>query len=209
MSDTLDKETTLISGNLERINPLDLFQEWLSKAADSEVNDPTAMALATVDNDGLPDVRMVLLKGFDTTGFVFYTNLGSNKANQLAANPKAALCFHWKSLKRQVRIRGPVSAVSDTEADSYFESRPRLSRIGAWASRQSQPLESRFALEKAVAAVTARYPAGTIPRPDHWSGFRLAPASFEFWQEGAFRLHDRFVCKPAGDGTWSSTRLYP
>jgi pyridoxamine 5'-phosphate oxidase len=167
------------------------------------------MALATVDSDGMPDVRMVLLKGFDKTGFVFYTNLGSNKAKQLAANPNAALCFHWKSLRRQVRIRGTVTSVSDADADAYFASRARLSRIGAWASRQSQPLESRFALEKAVATVTARYPAGAIPRPDHWSGFCLEPMSIEFWQDGAFRLHDRFICKKSDGENWSPTRLYP
>lgn len=207
-SDTISEETTLISGNLDDIDPLALFSEWYSQAGEKEINDPNAMALATVDETGLPDVRMVLLKGFDEAGFVFYTNLGSNKAKQLAANPKAALGFHWKSIRRQVRIRGEVAPVSDAEADEYFDSRHRLSRIGAWASRQSQPLESRYALEKAVAAFTARYPAGHIPRPDHWSGFRLNPVSIEFWKDGNFRLHDRFICRRVDDG-WTKTRLYP
>ena len=209
-SQTDSEDTTLISGNLDKVtDPFALFADWFAEATSTEVNDPNAVALATVDEQGLPDVRMVLLKGFDKTGFTFYTNLGSNKARQLAANPKAALCFHWKSLNRQVRIRGTVSPVSDEEADAYFDSRHRMSRIGAWASRQSQPLESRFALEKAVAAYTARYPAGHIPRPDHWSGFRIAPVSMEFWQQGAFRLHDRFVCRQVEGGSWKATRLYP
>jgi len=208
-SQTNSEEATLKSGNLDGINPFALFSQWFAEAHDAEVNDPNAVALATVDSGGMPDVRMVLLKGFDETGFVFYTNLGSNKAQQLASTPKAALCFHWKSLKRQVRIRGPVEKVTDAEADTYFESRHRMSRIGAWASRQSQPLESRFALEKAVATFTARYPAGAIPRPDHWSGFRLAPDLIEFWQEGTFRLHDRFICRRNADDAWSKTRLYP
>jgi pyridoxamine 5'-phosphate oxidase len=209
-SQTNNEEVALISRNLDQIgDPFALFADWLTKAADTEVNDHNAMALATVDSDGMPDVRMVLLKGFDETGFTFYTNLGSNKAKQLQANPKAALCFHWKSRRQQVRVRGAVSPVSDAEADAYFESRHRMSRIGAWASRQSQPLESRFALEKAVAAYTARYPAGPIPRPDHWSGFRIEPEAIEFWQDGAFRLHDRFVCRREGGDGWSATRLYP
>ncbi len=208
-SQTKYEEATLISGNLDGVDPFDLFQDWLAKADGAEVNDHNAMALATVDSDGMPDVRMVLLKGFDKTGFVFYTNLGSNKARQLENNRNAALCFHWKSLRRQVRIRGSVTPVSDADADAYFASRARLSRIGAWASRQSQPLESRFALEKAVAAITARYPVGAIPRPDHWSGFQLAPVSMEFWQEGAFRMHDRFIFRQQAGETWSATRLYP
>lgn len=207
-SDAISEETTLISGNLDDIDPLVLFGEWYSEAGKKEINDPNAMALATVDETGLPDVRMVLLKDFDQSGFVFYTNLGSNKAKQISASPKAALCFHWKSIRRQVRIRGSVTPVSDAEADEYFNSRHRLSRIGAWASRQSQPLESRYALEKAVAAFTARYPAGHIPRPDHWSGFRLEPVSIEFWKDGKFRLHDRFVCTRKNDG-WTKTRLFP
>jgi pyridoxamine 5'-phosphate oxidase len=167
------------------------------------------MALATVDKDGLPDVRMVLLKGFDHNGFVFYTNLESRKGTELAQNMKAALCFHWKSLRRQVRVRGPVERVSDAEADAYFASRPRGSRIGAWASKQSRPLESRFALEKAVAEYTAKYPLGEIPRPPHWSGFRIVPQMIEFWADRQFRLHDRVVFDRTAEGGWKKARLYP
>ena len=193
----------------ESAEPFDLFAAWLKDAESSEPNDPNAMALATVDPDGLPDVRMVLLKGFDHAGFVFYTNLESQKGREIAASMKAALCFHWKSLRRQVRVRGPVERVSDAEADTYYASRPRGSRIGAWASKQSRPLESRFALEKAVAEYTARYPLGAIPRPAHWSGFRIVPTSIEFWHDRPFRLHDRVVFSRAADGGWGKTRLYP
>ncbi len=188
--------------------PIALFGEWLKAAEASEPNDPTAMALATVDGDGLPDVRMVLLKGFDAAGFTFFTNFESAKGRELLANPKAALCFHWKSLRKQVRLRGPVTEVSTAEADAYFASRQRGSRIGAWASQQSRPLESRFALEKAVAAYTARYAIGEIPRPAYWSGFRLTPQEIEFWSDGAFRLHDRIKFVRNGEG-WDKTRLYP
>jgi pyridoxamine 5'-phosphate oxidase len=167
------------------------------------------MALATVDATGLPDVRMVLLKGFDARGFVFYTNLESRKGRQLLENPKAALCFHWKSLRRQVRVRGPVEPVDPAEADDYFASRPRLSRIGAWASRQSEPLPSRLALERAVARYTARYSAGKIPRPPHWSGFRLNPQEIEFWRDGAFRLHDRRRFSRTAQEFWQSVALFP
>ncbi|MEP1514724.1 MAG: pyridoxamine 5'-phosphate oxidase, partial [Nitratireductor sp.] len=172
-------------------------------------NDPTAVALATVDKDGLPDVRMVLLKGFDRDGFVFYTNFESAKGVELLGSMKAAMCFHWKSLRRQVRLRGPVEIVSDAEADAYFASRPRGSRIGAWASKQSRPLESRFALEKAVAEYTARHAIGEIPRPAHWSGFRLKPQAIEFWHDRPFRLHDRVVFSADGKGGWGKARLYP
>jgi pyridoxamine 5'-phosphate oxidase len=192
----------------ESTDPFGLFSEWLGDAEKAEPNDPNAMALATVDPDGLPDVRMVLLKGFDSAGFVFFTNYESAKGREILATPKAALCFHWKSLRRQVRVRGPVTPVDAAEADAYFHSRERGSRIGAWASKQSRPLESRFALEKAVATYTAKFGFGEIPRPDYWSGFRIAPASIEFWKNGAFRLHDRVVFKRAGDG-WEKTRLYP
>lgn len=192
----------------KREDPIALFGEWLGEAEASEPNDPNAMALATVDNDGLPDVRMVLLKGFDADGFVFFTNYESAKGRELLAHPKAALCFHWKSRRRQVRVRGPVSEVSKGEADDYFASRARGSRIGAWASKQSRPLESRFALEKAVAVWTAKFGIGDIPRPDYWSGFRIAPLEIEFWQDGAFRLHDRLKFRREGDA-WTTTRLYP
>jgi pyridoxamine 5'-phosphate oxidase len=189
-------------------DPIALFGEWLDDAAGSEPNDPNAMALATVDGDGLPDVRMVLLKGHDAAGFVFFTNFESAKGRELLAHPKAALCFHWKSLRRQVRVRGPVTTVSASEADDYFASRPRGSRIGAWASKQSRPLESRFALEKAVAVFTAKFGIGDIPRPEYWSGFRLAPTEIEFWHDRPFRLHDRLKFTRTADG-WERTRLYP
>ncbi|WP_419913610.1 pyridoxamine 5'-phosphate oxidase [Hoeflea sp.] len=190
--------------------PLKLFGQWLGEAKESELNDPTAVSLATVDADGLPNVRMVLLKGFDERGFTIYTNFESQKGIELLASKKAAMCFHWKSLRRQVRLRGDVSVVSDEEADAYFDSRPRGSRIGAWASKQSRPLEGRFALEKAVAEYTAKYPVGAIPRPSYWSGFRLAPVSIEFWHDRKFRLHDRIVFSRAPDGEgWAKTRLYP
>lgn len=189
--------------------PYELFGAWLAEAAESEPNDPNAMALATVDADGLPDVRMVLLKGFDAHGFTFYTNLGSSKGRQLAAIPKAALCFHWKSLRRQVRVRGLVTPVTDVEADAYFASRARVSRIGAWASRQSQPLSARTVLENAVADYAARYPED-IPRPPHWSGFRIAPLQMEFWKDGEFRLHDRILFRRGGaNQAWSRTPLFP
>ena len=190
--------------------PFDLFDNWFADATRSEPNDPNAMALATVDPDGLPDVRMVLMKGYDRDGFVFYTNLESAKGRELAAMPKAAIVFHWKSLKRQVRVRGPIEAVTPAEADEYFNSRPRDSRIGAWASQQSRPLESRFALEKAVALNAAKYAIGNVPRPPHWSGFRIKPIQIEFWHDRPFRLHDRVVFRRADEsGTWTKERLYP
>ncbi len=189
--------------------PYALFARWLEDATRSEPNDPNALALATVDPDGMPDVRMVLLKGFDEHGFVFYTNYESAKGRQILSSMKAAMCFHWKSLRRQVRVRGPVEKVTDAEADAYFATRPRGSRIGAWASAQSRPLEGRFALEKAVAEYTARYAIGEIPRPPHWSGFRIRPASIEFWHDRPFRLHDRVVFAQDGKGSWEKTRLYP
>jgi pyridoxamine 5'-phosphate oxidase len=191
-------------------DPFVLFAEWFAQAGESEPNDPNAMALATVDESGLPDVRMVLLKGYDQDGFVFYTNTESAKGRELAGAPKAAVVFHWKSLRRQVRVRGPVERVTDQEADAYFQSRPRDSRIGAWASRQSRPLESRFALEKAVATYAAKFAIGEVPRPPHWTGFRIRPVQMEFWQDRPFRLHDRLTFRrrePAGD--WSRERLYP
>nr|WP_210330952.1 pyridoxamine 5'-phosphate oxidase [Microvirga terrestris] len=199
----------LITGDFtESDEPFALFEAWMKEAEASEPNDPNAMALATVDETGLPNVRMVLLKGFDENGFVFYTNTESNKGRELLGQGKAALVLHWKSLRRQVRARGPVTLVSDQEADAYFQSRPRDSRIGAWASQQSRPLESRFALEKAVALNTAKFAVGEIPRPPHWTGFRIAPVSIEFWQDKPFRLHDRVVFSRDGDG-WRKVRLYP
>jgi pyridoxamine 5'-phosphate oxidase len=195
--------------------PFALFEAWFADATQHEPNDPNAFALATVDANGLPNVRMVLLKGLDEAhadprGFVFYTNFESAKGRELLGSPKAAMCFHWKSLRRQVRVRGLVSTVSDAEANAYFASRARGSRIGAWASQQSRPLESRFALEKAVAGVTARYPIGDIPRPPYWSGFRIAPLEMEFWHDRPFRLHERVVFRRASVAEpWSRSRLYP
>src|SRR5690242_11244798 len=169
-------ETTLTRDDFTAAEePFRLFAAWMEEATKSEVNDPNGVALATVDPDGLPNVRMVLLKGFDEAGFVFYTNFESAKGKEILTSMKAAMCFHWKTLRRQVRLRGPVEIVSDTEADDYFATRPRGSRIGAWASKQSRPLESRFALEKSVAEYTARYAVGNIPRPPYWSGFRIVP----------------------------------
>lgn len=199
----------LISGDFtESTEPFALFAEWLGEATRSEPNDPNAMALATVDADGLPDVRMVLLKGFDTAGFVFYSHIASAKGRELAANPKAALLFHWKSLRRQVRVRGPVTPVSDAEADAYFASRPKQSQLGAWASKQSQPLESRMAFEKAIALTAAKYALGEVPRPPGWSGWRITPQAIEFWHDRPFRLHDRILFTRDGDD-WRKTRLYP
>jgi pyridoxamine 5'-phosphate oxidase len=194
----------------EAEEPFELFAAWLKDAAASEINDAEAMALATVDASGMPNVRMVLLKGASPEGFVFYTNYESAKGQELLGSGKAALCFHWKSLRRQIRVRGPVEPVSAEEADAYYASRPRGSRIGAWASKQSRPLESRFALEKAVAAYAARHALGEIPRPPHWSGFRLAPVEIEFWHDRPFRLHDRIVFRRASPAApWTKARLYP
>ncbi|MEQ8481649.1 MAG: pyridoxamine 5'-phosphate oxidase [Hoeflea sp.] len=202
-------ETVLTIGDFtEASEPYRLFAAWLEEATASEINDPNALALATVDSDGMPNVRMVLLKGFDERGFVFYTNFESRKGVEILGSMKAAMCFHWKSLRRQVRVRGPVEQVSDEEADEYYASRPRGSRIGTWASRQSRPLESRFALEKAVAEYTARHAIGDIPRPPHWSGFRILPQSVEFWHDRPYRLHDRVVFEQNGNA-WAKTRLYP
>jgi pyridoxamine 5'-phosphate oxidase len=201
----------LTSGDFtQEQDPFALFETWFAEAKKSEPNDPNAMALSTVDAEGMPNSRMVLLNGRDGEDFVFYTNTQSQKGEELLAQPKAALLFHWKSLRRQVRIRGAVTVVSDEMADAYFQSRPRDSRIGAWASQQSRPLESRFALEKAVAIQAAKFGVGTIPRPPHWTGFRISPVYLEFWRDGAFRLHDRVVFRRAQVGEpWARARLYP
>jgi pyridoxamine 5'-phosphate oxidase len=189
-------------------NPIDIFQEWLAAAEQSEPNDPTAMCLATVDAEGNPSARMVLLKGVDQRGFAFYTNFEGRKGRELTAHPRAALCFHWKSLRKQVRVEGPVEPVSAAEADAYFATRARASQIGAWASDQSRPLDSRATLEARVAATQARYEGRPIPRPPNWSGFRLAPTAIEFWKDGAFRLHDRIRFTRLGL-EWVAERLYP
>ena len=207
MSETTSKPAPDFTGETE---PFRLFQAWMKDAGKSEINDPNGMALATADADGLPNVRMVLLKDVDEHGFVFYTNFESAKGRELLAAKKAALLFHWKSLRRQVRIRGTVSEVTADEADAYFASRPLGSRIGAWASQQSRPLESRFALEKAVATYTAKYAITGVPRPPHWSGFRLTPVEVEFWHDRPFRLHDRMVFRRLSEAeAWRRERLYP
>jgi pyridoxamine 5'-phosphate oxidase len=195
--------------------PFELFTRWMADAKAHEINDPHAMALATVDKDGMPNVRMVLMNGFDPAGhpergFVFYTNFESAKGQEALASGKAALVFHWKSLRRQVRVRGPATQVKDEEADAYFATRPRGSQVGAWASQQSRPLESRFALEKAVASWGTRYAIGAVPRPPHWSGFRVTPLEIEFWHDRPFRLHERIAFRRAGpQDAWAKTRLYP
>jgi pyridoxamine 5'-phosphate oxidase len=194
----------------QREDPFELFARWIKEAEAQEINDPNAMALATVDADGLPDVRMVLLKSFDTEGFVFYSNAESAKGQELKANMKAAAVLHWKSLRRQIRFRGPVTEVSLEEADAYFASRPLQSRIGAWASQQSRPLESRFALETAVAKFAAKFAFDEIPRPPYWIGYRILPLHIEFWSDGAFRLHDRLVfTRKTKSDPWQKARLYP
>ena len=189
-------------------DPVDLFSEWYAGAENCGLKEPTAVMLATADAEGRPSARMVLLKGYDAAGFVIYTNLESRKGQQLSANPNAALCFHWMPLGRQVRIEGAVTLVSDAEADAYFSSRPRDSQIGAWASSQSAPLKGMLALERQVAKFALKFGVSKVPRPEHWSGFRLVPERIEFWQHRASRLHERLLFERSGED-WAKQRLYP
>ena len=213
MPDTtpIEQPSWLTSGDFTQADePFRLFEHWLKEAAASELRDPTAMTLATVDAEGMPNARMVLLKGTDDRGFVFYSNMESQKGRELDRDPRAALVFYWKSLNRQIRIRGPVEKVTTQEADAYFASRPKQAQIGAWASQQSRPLESRLAFEKAVALYAAKYALGDVPRPAYWFGYRILPMVIEFWQDRPFRLHDRIEFRRADtSGPWNKTRLYP
>lgn len=205
-----DAPTALKKSDRILTEPMKTFADWLQHAEKTEPNDPTAMALATVDADGLPNVRMVLMRRFDDQGIVFFTNFESQKGGEILTSHKAATCFHWKSQRKSVRFRGLVEEVTAEEADDYYNSRARGSRIGAWASKQSRPLESRFALEKEVAKYAAKFGVGEIPRPDYWSGFRIRPLSVEFWSDGKFRLHDRLrYDRETLDADWKLTRLYP
>ena len=208
-ADTAERDAKDLEKRVAEGDPFTLFGEWLALAEQKEPNDPNAMAIATAGSDGLPDVRMVLLKDVDPDGFVFYTNLESAKGQELAANPKAALCFHWKSMLKVVRVDGAVEKVGDSDADAYFNSRSRGSQIGAWASKQSQPLKNRFELEKKIAAYAAKFHIGEVPRPDFWEGYRVVPRRIEFWAEGTFRLHDRIVYTAEGNGDWLNQLLYP
>lgn len=207
-TDYLNDEQVRDLSWIDAPDPMALFDQWLSEAGKTEPNDPNAMSLATVDESGLPDVRIVLLKGLSSQGFDFYTNSESAKGIQLEETPKAALCFHWKSLRRQVRVRGLITKVGPDDSDAYFQNRARGSRLSAWASQQSRPARDRDELLSAMAEVEARFENADVPRPDHWYGYRLEPKFIEFWQSGSFRLHDRILFARSDDG-WEKTRLYP
>ena len=197
-------------GITSRDDPFILFKNWMTEAEASEPNDPNAMALATADADGIPNVRMVLLKGVDAKGFVFYSNAGSIKGGELAQNSHAAINFHWKSLRKAVRVQGTVAQVSDAEADAYFANRPKDSQIGAWASPQSRPMEGRFVFEKALAEYGVKYALSKVPRPPYWTGWRITPLRIEFWRDRPFRLHDRLVyVRDRAEGAWRTERLFP
>lgn len=194
----------------ESADPFVRFAEWMVDAEKHEPNDPSAASVATATAEGIPSVRMVLVRGIDPRGFVFYTNYESQKGQELLSNPHAALCFHWKSLRRQVRIQGPVESVTEQEADDYFQSRPRDSRIGAWASRQSRPMTGRFELESRIAEYGIKFMIGKVPRPPHWSGFRVIPHRIEFWKDRPFRLHDRLIYRrDSVNSPWATERLFP
>jgi pyridoxamine 5'-phosphate oxidase len=203
------QEPAMPAGDTLAHTPFDQFHVWMQEATQSEINDPNAMIVGTATPDGHPSLRAVLLKSYDPTGFVFYTNKESRKGQELAANSAISLLFFWKSLHRQIRIEGRATHVTETEADAYYASRPRISRLGAWASQQSRPLPAREVLEQRLADADKRFPTDDIPRPAYWSGYRVLPSTFEFWQDMPYRLHDRTIYTPNGNDTWRQSKLFP